>query len=396
MNKSLILVSLFIGFPIILLSQGYTKTDSILIKQVKATNGICKEIKNLTTEISDLGDKLSKSDSIVLNSAIENINENYDSITNKFTAVVGEQKTEEEEKGFNFYDFISGALPEMLGALIGAYAAIWIFFSQTKKEKKKERDREEKELNEKNSYLGSLLQSSINLAKKQNSGIKEFYEEIDSNPLDIPLVAIHPKQDLERLSKVIDNEDYYHAFLNKHGSNLENIKLYRRIAGAVDYLNSQINQMFEVQDKGQKFDHERKIKYKELFDRARDYSAELGKQYQQSNPPLHKFIGDVLLKYYNGLNNSFDLKYHQDNLVTPLKEGYVKHFINIPEVRQITNDLKNATLIYSEIITQNENHSNSFKEFHTQIEKVVNFLEDKGGDLTKDFKKAENTTANKA
>lgn len=366
-------------------SQEYTTTDSILNNQVRATNGICREIKKLTKEVSGIGKNLNKRDSIVLNTIIENVNEvsnlneNYDSIINQITGIT--ERVNKEKDGFNFEDFLSGALAEMIGAFIGAGAAIWIFFRQTKKEKEKDQQQEQKELNEKNHYLSSLLQSSISLVRKQNEGIKKFCEELDSNLLYIPLIPIYSKQDLERLSKVIDNADYYHAFLNKYGSGIENVKKYRGIANSVDFLNNHINQIFDMQDKKLMFDRERKIKYKDFFDRARDNAAELGMKNIESNPELYKSIGEVLQEYYRGLTNSFSLEYHHEKLVTPLRTKLLEKFSDIPETRQILNDLKNANLIYSAIRDHNKIHSDELKKSYKDINRAIEFLEKDGKEL---------------
>lgn len=392
MNK-LFLVVIFTQISIVLYSQEYSRTDSILNNQVKVTNDICREIKNLTKEISELGENINPKDSIFLNTITKNANKNYDSITNKITAIIRESGKEKD--GFNFLDFLSGALAEMIGAFIGAGAAVWIFFRQTEKEKKKENDKEQKELTEKNHYLGSLLQSSISLAKEQNEGIKTFYEKINDNPLYIPLIPIVPKQDLEGLSQLICNEGYYHAFLNKYGNEIENVKKYRKIASSINFLNSQIDQMFDMQDKQQKFDHERKKNYKALFDRARDNAIELGIRNEKSNPDLYESIGKILKEYYEKLTDRFDLTYHQENLVEPLEKILFDKIKDIPECYQIFNDLKNATLIYSEIQYQNKNYSNDFRKIHSLINKAVDNLETNGSELIKEFKMEKNVVANK-
>jgi hypothetical protein len=388
MSKYLLTVILNLS-SIGLYSQGYSTTDSILNNQVQATSKIYREIRLLTEEISDLAPLLSKKDSGIVIATAKNINRGYDSISNQIANNEGAIKY--DKKGFNFWDFLSGAIAEMIGAFIGAGAALWIFFKQTKEEKVKENLKEQIKLNEKNHYFGSLLQSSLNLAKQQNEGIKKFYEELDSKPLYIPLIAIHPKQDLERLSKVIDNEEYYHAFLNKYGSDIENVKKYRGIAGSVDFLNSQINQMLDMQSKGQNFDHKRKVEYKELLDTAIDTASELGMRNENTNPDLTRSIGEILQRYYEGLTNPLELEYHQKNLVEPLITMMLNNFSDLPEVRQFLNDLKNATLIYSEIQGLNKIHSDGFKGFHNYINQAIELLEKNGKELIKEFQNEKNT-----
>jgi hypothetical protein len=279
------------------------------------------------------------------------------------------------------------SIPNIIGGFIGVGSALLTFYLVMRKENNKEIERYKKGLNEKNNYLGSLLQSALKIAKQQNQGVKELYEKIDTNALNIPLIAIIPKQDLERLSKVIDNEEYYHAFLNTYGSEVENVSLYRNIAGSVDFVTTIISQMFEVQKKGQEFDHQRKMKYKQLFENIRDYTSELGVRNQRANPQLYVFITGVFINYNDVLNNTFDLEYHQNNLIVRLEEGFLQDFGTVTELRQVLNDLKNITLMYSEIKVHNEIHGKDFKEFHKKIEKVIAVLETDGKELIKGFEK---------
>ena len=64
------------------------------------------------------------------------VNENYDSLTNQ---IIGLTSGKDEKARFNFWNFLSGALAEMIGAFIGAGFAVWLFYSRIKNDKEKER-----------------------------------------------------------------------------------------------------------------------------------------------------------------------------------------------------------------------------------------------------------------
>jgi hypothetical protein len=400
-----IIILLFTLLPSISLSQKNDKTTILLSKQINATNKISSELVQIKNEISILHKRRVKNDSLISKSNIESFNNQLDSITKSITQSI-KSLNNKKKQTFNWLSFISGAIIEILGAFIGVGAAIWLFFRETKREKANERALEQKELNEKNHYLGSLLYSSINLAKKQNKGIKDFYEKLDLNFLYIPLIPIHPKQNLDRLSIIIDNEAYYHAFLNKYGSEITNVKKYRGIASSVDFLNSQIEQMFDMQEKALNFDHGRKMKYKELFDKTRDQIAELGIKKEESQTKsiirvlkktisfskektsvnLSSQINTILTDYYKNLNAPFVLEYHQEKLVEASKNILISHINESDQIIVIMNNLKNLTLNYSEIKAQNKLHSNEFKIFYKLINKAVLHLETTGSELISEFK----------
>lgn len=396
MHKIVLICLAGMMIPFLAFCQQMNVSDSLLNNQVNATKKLYREIRKfnevseeLVSHLSeDINHKKNLSESITkkiadLNSRIQLINKEIAKVTIK-----------EEDDSFKIWDFISGALAEIIGAFIGVTAAFLLFFKETRRDKKKEEEIEKIDIEEKNHYFGSLLSSVIRLANNQNQGIIKHSEEINKNPTYIPLITLYPYQDLKRLGTLIDNEEYYHAFLNKHGVELENVKKYRRISRGIDYLRSQFKQMYEMQEKAQKFDLDRKYKYKDIVEKMMGDTLEVGKLFERQVPELMEFIANTFQAYYQGLEDHSDLDYIQSTFVQPVKERIVASYMNIPEARYVAQQLKNATFIYSEIRMQNSQHSESFKEISENLKSVLEHLEKDGEKLIEPFKKEENTAAN--
>lgn len=133
MNKKLLTV-IFLLSNLISFAQEYSVTDSILLSQVKATKGLCKEIKQLTKEISNFGENLNRSDSFLLKNIAENINvisnnnENNKSIFKEILAI--KVTKENEQNKFPFYILLTGLFGALLGLspyLIEKYKPLKIF-----------------------------------------------------------------------------------------------------------------------------------------------------------------------------------------------------------------------------------------------------------------------------
>jgi hypothetical protein len=396
--KNYILTTLFGLFSFLSLSQGLSVSDSLLNNQVNATKKLYREIIKFNDASEDVIKQLNinlnngqiRTDSLI--KEVSDLNLGIQSIKNE----IRNSSIKKEEESFKVWSFISGALAEMIGAFIGVGAAFWLFFKESKRDKKKEKEIAEIDMEEKIHYFGSLLNGTIKLGKLQKEEIIKYYEGIDKNPTYIPLITLYPDKDLKRLTRLIDNEEYYHAFLNKQGIDLDNVKKYRRISRSIDFLSAQFAQMNDMQEKAQSFDYERKYKYKEIVEKMTDSTLEFGKIFENQVPGLMEFIVNTFEVYYKGLTDHTDLDYIQNTFVRPVVEGIVASYMQIPQARFIAQQLKNATFLYTEIRMQNTAQSSSFKKVHEEIKAVLEFLDKDAKELIEPFKGEEITAANTA
>ncbi|MFM9952189.1 MAG: hypothetical protein ACKV1O_29935 [Saprospiraceae bacterium] len=361
--------------------------DSLTEIQIQKTTKYYREVRGLTKEIG----KTNNNFKAYLNS-IEEIQKRIDSlnsITFSNSQTISELNSKSqiaEEKKFDWREFWSNLFVEVMGAFVGAGAAILIFYNQIKHDRKKEAGKKIEEQKENNFYLNSLIQSTLNRVTKQREAIKKFYEEIESNPIEIPIISLIPMQDLKRLAKVVDNEIYYYSFLEEFGKTKEIADKYRKITVSVDYLNAAVVQMEDILWKDRQFDRDRKLKYKELFENGMDATVEIAKQFEQTNPRFSDVIFKYIVLYHESCAaaepQQLSLDSIQNIYIKPFKSKLVlDRFTDLPEARQIITNLKQVEFAFSDIVMNNKKNAEPFKEFYKNFGSAIEKLEENSKEI---------------
>lgn len=374
-STTCLLLILIIG-----IANGQNSTDSILSNQVEATTNVGAQVRRLRKEV----EKFNSFDQERFRNAIDSISQLHNGEMEKLEKAIS--GIESNVSGLNSKDKTKDksiwekSTPQIIGAFMGAGSALLVFYLGMWRTRRKESKKEKKEHKEKIHYLSSLLNSTIDLSRKQFTGLKAFCQKIDDDPINIPLIPIHPIQDIERLSKTFDNEQYYHAFLDEFGDETEVVKLYRGLANNIDFLLKQFEQMYDMQHKKQLFDVERKRKYGGLLEVIKDEVLRLGEHYQSTNKPFSDFVLDTFKNHYDNLTDEkrTELKYFEESLVVPLKKGFLNEHKNLPQANYFVQQLKRLSSIYDEIPMQNKAHANDYRELFENVEKAINKLEEKG------------------
>jgi hypothetical protein len=275
-----------------------------------------------------------------------------------------------QKEGFKIWDYLSN----FLSSLVGVGIPILVFYLESKRERKKEDEKEKKETNEKFQYLSSLIDSSIKISSKQNEFLKKYLDGIKSNPLNSDEIKLIPRQNLNRLSKLIDNPEYYHAFLNSRESDLDKIKRFKDITSSVDFLNSQFIQLDSILEKNLKNNYERNVRYQTLVNDSMDLVVEHNMNIESKLPDLSSSIGKIYTDYRTEENDSTDFKYHQDKFIEPLKIEFVKYIAN-PETKDVLAILKDTTWTYYDIIRQRQKHAIDYNSIYENCKKAIETLE---------------------
>lgn len=123
------------------------------------------------------------------------------------------------------YSFLEG----LLGALIGAVAALSVFYLETNREK--EKDARVKAEAESNAlvYFSSLIKNIIAQSEKQITSYKEHSKKILNQPFDFHSLHIIVTEDLNRVVNKFDHERIFHSYLSKFGNSTDNMKKFQKI-----------------------------------------------------------------------------------------------------------------------------------------------------------------------
>ena len=337
------------------------QTDSILARQNSTLQQICREIKVVGTELSKIDS--SKFRNLQIESNID---------TNTFSELghnISETIEKVNEKSFG--DMIYNSFGDLISALIAAFIAMWVFYRQWKKEREKEAENKLQEINEKNQYLKSILTATIGLSEKYKTSVEEFTSEIDNNPYEIPDIKLYPLQEFQRLQRIVNNEEYFHAYLNKYGNSTETINNYRTISSLSDYLASQIA---ELQKKDYKLrDHDRKVDYVNKFYEILEDVNKIGKSNEHKDHSIFIAFDKILADFHPHIKDGFvtDLSIGEENFLEPLKDEILENHFDKEGMQDLIIKIAKASRIYHEIPFQNEHTKKQFKQFEEIMDEVL-------------------------
>ena len=368
------------------LSQSEIRLDTILRDHVSATEDICNQIRRLRKEIEQGNDEKKKSDSLI-NLSIDNVVSSLEGLSLVKEDDGNQLETDSQEKERND----SGIkISDVLGALIGAGAALLVFYLGLRSERRKQRRKDEKEKREKIHYFASLIKSTIERSNDQIDGIEKFCGEIDQSPISLPLIPIVPIQDIKRLSNTISKEEYYHAYLDELGGDtLDNVESFRKIASSVDFIERQLDQVFDMQWKKLELDASRRKDYARVSDEIISIIIDLSQSYEQSNPQFSGFLTNVYDDYINNLTDRTNLEYMQEKLIEPLWNGISSTYRNLTESNYLILKMRYLTKIYQDIPLQNQAHSNDYKEIVKVMKKAKNQLAEESKNIIETLGKRE-------
>lgn len=120
---------------------------------------------------------------------------------------------------------------QIVGAVIGAATAIYLFFRQLNSNRLLEETKKSEYEIDKLKYLTTSLDSIIELIQLQISGIEKFISEVSNDFINVPLLSIYPTHDIDRLVNKINHEDYYHAFIRQNREVTDATKRFRMCWG---------------------------------------------------------------------------------------------------------------------------------------------------------------------
>ncbi|MBP9924132.1 MAG: hypothetical protein KBF92_09900 [Bacteroidia bacterium] len=336
--------------------------DSIQLSQDRSLKQIRKEINSLVIEVAKIDSTKFRKPTIAIS-------------TSDTTLVSIESKSINELKeSKGFWDLLYRSFGNLFAAILGGAIALFVFYGRWKKERVKDLEEKERILNEKNDYMKSVLQAVIGLSEKYKVAVDEFTTEIRSKPFDIPDITLYPLQEFGRLQKIVDNEQYFHAYIKKYGNNDQTLNNYRTIASLTDYLNSQSAELFKKDYKIRDF--KRKERYIQMFQEIIEESSEYGESCEFSHNSIFLDIEQILKNYipYRTKENQTNIEIHQTEFIKPLRDLILSKYYNVPELRILLNKISRITQLFGEIPFQNMQVVKDFEVFHKVMNEVIERL----------------------
>lgn len=262
-------------------------------------------------------------------------------------------------------------LNTILGAAIGSGATVYVLYRTIKQDKINEEGRRKQFQKEKLKYFQSLVGDITVSLPSQIEAFKSYANEIESQPLELPLMSYTILGELDIAVNRINQEDYYHSYLGVFGDTQNSINEFRDIMSTLNYFNGNLTLIEESLKKSFDYDHTRKISLRDLIDKIEEHAAliAMDQEIRRNYPSLHEFINKFMVDFTQRIKTNADLKSYHDNLFSPLKNYLLEFGLNVPLVHHMLTLLRDATIRYNDVIFQNLEVAKNFKGIHSDMEK---------------------------
>src|SRR5690606_10249053 len=225
-----------------------------------------------------------------------------------------------------------------IGAFIGTGTALSIFLLENWRQKNNDREKRESDLKDYLYYFKELYVGIIKTLEKQIPSYEKNTLNLKNEQFKFHLLEQSINQDLERVSKKLDLERLFHAYILVNGNTDDVKKEYKNLISILDHT-------FLVH--GQAWDSQR-IHFEKLAAKLREYkelveenilsqaSLILNKLVVE-NPdsymkiPFYLTINTVVQNYYSDQKEPPTIEYMQTTFVEPLRDALFPDYRHIYE-----------------------------------------------------------------
>lgn len=270
-------------------------------------------------------------------------------------------------------------LPLVLGG-IGAGIAWKIFVSETRRDRKREIKNKKEEQEDKVFYFASLLENSLAISREQNNHIKLFIEGSKKDPTNINQIPWVPLNDIKRISKQINVEEYLLSYISVFKSDRkELVNEFKNIIALVDYLDSQFDQIPRRLKFSSDFILEKQHDFQRTFKEAYKITGDLMFYYNNHNlvlaAKLSKIIGDMNASTEG---KETDMKLFIDNFLVPIQDFCSDMLTtskeNTFEIQKLLHLTREGQTIYKQIMVQVDGTIATLVRDHEKIDGVLKTL----------------------
>jgi hypothetical protein len=261
-------------------------------------------------------------------------------------------------------------LQDIFSALIGTGTALLIFYITIRKDRNKEKLNFKRQTNNQIRNFKNLINSSIKHAETTISNLDEMINNYENDLLKFQLLRFSPNKSFERLDELLKNEDYFQAYSKKYGK--ENVNTYNSLSLIIDYFYMQINQLWEIIEKAQEFDHKRKIKFNE---QSTFIITSVARLTVTPNTGISvedlATLNTIVVDFHEKITEDASLVYLYE-FNRRVLENVLIHYIGNPIAMQIIELIRDSSVLFDEIHKQNTSHKNDLVGIKNEMNEVLN------------------------
>lgn len=263
---------------------------------------------------------------------------------------------------------------DLVSALIGMGSALLIFYLTLKSDKTKE-EKKNKEANKNRiRHFSNLANSSTSHIETIISNLNEMITKYDTDELTFQLLPFSPNKSLDRIEKLLKNENYFLAYVEEFGD--KKVKTFNNISFEIDFFIMQVEQIWEMIKTSQNFDYERKMNFKNQVTELMNLTAWLTKQPNILSAEDIEKIGRMIKDFYDNFTYGTDMEYFYKFIRKVLEEVLINYTEN-QTILEILPKFRGISTLFVEIKAQNSNHKDDLKGIVKQLSNTLQkFKED--------------------
>jgi hypothetical protein len=247
-------------------------------------------------------------------------------------------------------------------------SALLIFYLTLKSYKRKEAKKNKETNQNRVRHFSNLADSSKSQIETIISNLNEMIANYETNQLDFQLLRFSPNKSLDRIEKLLKNENYFLAYVEEFGE--AKIKAFNNISFEIDFFIMQIEQIWEMIKTSQQFDHERKILFKNQVTELMNLTAWLTKQPNLLSQEDNDKIGIMIKEFYDNFTHGTDLEYFYKFIRKSLEEVLIRCTEN-QTILEILPKFRDTSALFLEIKAQNSNHKEDLKQISEQLSSTL-------------------------
>ncbi len=270
-------------------------------------------------------------------------------------------------------------LQDIFSALIGTGTALFIFYITIEADRNKEKRNLKRQTNNRIRNFKNLITSSIIHAETTISNLNEMINNYENDLLKFQLLKFSPNKSFERLDELLKNEDYFQAYSKKYGK--ENVNTYNSLSLIIDFFHMQINQLWEIIEKSQEFDHNRKVKFNEQSNSIITSIARLPIT-QNTGISSEDLItlNTYVVDFHEQLPENPTLNYSYEFNLRVL-ENILIHYIGNPIAMEIIELIRDSSVLFDQIHLQNSAHKDDLIGIKNEMIESLNLYKEKTQNL---------------
>lgn len=286
-------------------------------------------------------------------------------------------------KSFFDRDFLKNTL----AALGGALSALMIYYLLNRLEKRKVNSLAAERDHRRLMYLGGLVQAGQTQTQLFLDNLGKLIGEMKSSPIYFPSLAPLSEQHLQRLSNLLNQEDYFEAYIDQFGQ--EQMAVYHELSSSVDFFIAQDKELRTLLAAAQDEDLKRKSIYVSMVYDLLKRGADVLELVALNGAFQHEEVKKIYDRYHQQFESYENLPYHQEYFIKPmLSQVFQNVDSGDPVLIELSTAFKSAHNLYEEIERQQvqmqlklkellEVYQNRSQLFNQQAEPIVQSLEER-------------------